>query len=203
MSTDSKPVWLEILISNTVAALVTVILGGIVGQLILMRFQNKAKDREQSVIDYKQKVERQQDAMQHAYESAAKSIVTSNSLMQLTQPAFDLRAVPKEDIENLRKQKREVVEKYNSTSGEWQIEQEKIRLLFHYYYGQEALPAWQGAKESVDRLRKCAFMLYDAHRKDPAKTTSEAELCPGELSDVTTKLDSLIAELEKLKARPQ
>lgn len=203
MNTDTKPVWLEILISNTVAALVTVILGGIAGQLIVIRFQNKAKDREQSVIDYRQKVERQQDAIQHAYESVTKSIVTSNSLMQLTQPAFDLRAVPREDRENLKKQKREVIEKYNAASGEWQIEQEKIRLLFRYYYGVGALPAWRGVKDSVDRLRKCASKLYDDHRNDPSKTTSEEEFCTGESSDVTTKLDSLIAELEKLKARPE
>src|SRR5437773_1623947 len=104
-----KPIWLEILTSNTAAALVTVLIGGIVGQLLLACYQNKIKQREQSVIDYQRKVERQQDTMQHAFELVAKSIVSSDNLMQLTQPRFDVNSRVKEDQESMRKQKWEIV----------------------------------------------------------------------------------------------
>jgi hypothetical protein len=195
----AKPVWLQALESSAVAALITVVLGGIFGQLIITTYQDNSKKNDQALAEYRQYLERQQSIVQQAYDLIGDCTFDSQTLISLTQPKFDLKNVKENQREDVAKQKRELLNKHNAIIEKWEKEKNKMGLLISYYhYGQpDVLKAWRGAQESVDGLLDCAIGNYHDFIEDPDATKGKGDICKDKMSGVETNLGALAATIDK------
>src|SRR5258707_5663985 len=125
-SLERKRVWLQFLESRVIAALIatliTVVGGGIIGQLIITSVQEKAKKDEQSLQDHKQLLDRQEDIIQRAYSLAGNCISDSYRLISLTDQINEIESVSKPFQDAVRERRIAVLNKHYALLDEWQIE---------------------------------------------------------------------------------
>ena len=63
-----EPYWLQALKSPAVSALITVVVGGILGNIIVSRYQERQKSNEQAVAEYRQYLQKEEEIVRHAYD---------------------------------------------------------------------------------------------------------------------------------------
>lgn len=199
----SKPIWLQVLESNVVAAmivsLITVVVGGIIGNYIIASYQENARKAEQSLRDQKQLLDRQEDIIQRAYSLAGNCISDSHRLIDLTDQINEVESVT-EDFKNAVRERRiSVLNKHYALLDEWQIESNKIGLLISYYFNAQSQQDWRGAQVEIDALLECSINVYRQYMEDPRKNSSGVSPCQDKLKEVKTKLDTLAGTIERAR----
>lgn len=198
-SEDSKPIWLQVLESNSVAALITVILGGIVGQIIITSVQDYSKRSEQTLAETKHYLERQREVVQIGSELVERCVFDSQTLISLTKPEFQLSRFLPNDQQSVRKQREELLAKHNRLIEEWRIGKNKIGAEISYYDSDQRIlqAAWRENEQSVEKLLECAQATYNDYSKDPTATEGKSDLCKQVKDDVETKIGNLVTASEK------
>ena len=116
-------------------ALITVLLGGILGQMITYSVQRSSKDREfqqawlkargdQALVTFNEYLSQQRETVKRVYELNGNSISASYDLIMLTGPEFALGS-----YEGIEQQRASVRKRYNTVDQEWRVEREKVGLL--------------------------------------------------------------------------
>jgi hypothetical protein len=201
----SKPRWQRFLETSGGTALVTVLLGGLMGQLITWSIQNQLKEREfqqawmkargdQALVTYKEYLDQEQEIVKRSYELIGGCISASEDLILLTTPDFapgDFSGSEKHKVETERSS---IVEKYNSADSQWRSEREKLGLMMSYYHRgrPEVTRAWQEIQSSVTKYNDCAGRWYLQH---PLPISTESA-CGEELTELRKRLDQLSSNLE-------
>jgi hypothetical protein len=178
-----KPLWQRLIESSGGTALITVLLGGIVGQCINLSIQKGLKEREfqqqwmkargdQALASYNQYLSQENELVQKSYEIIGNCIATSDDLITLTTPHFAPGS--HEDIEA---QRTEIRIRYNAVDSQWRTEREKLGLLMSYYHHTqpEVVKAWADVQESVTNYMKCAEDWYRSHEQSAGDISHACE----------------------------
>lgn len=200
---QSKPRWQRFLETSGGTALITVLLGGFVGQVITWSIQTSLKDREfqeawmkargdQALVNYKEFMTQETEVMKSTYELIGNCISASEDLIILTSPEF-----APETFTGATKQRTSLREKYNTIDGRWRSEREKIGLLMGYYHPNQpkVAAAWYNVQNSVSTYMDCAQRWYLEHLK-PIQT---GEACKKEQENLRNGLKEFNTNLEQAR----
>ncbi len=195
--------WQTFLETKGGTALITVVLGGLVGTVITGLIQSRIKEREfeqawlkargdQALVAYKDYLEQQRETVKRVYELIGGSISASEDLIEITGPHFDPEEYP-----GVEQQRQRLKENYNSQDRRWRDEHEMLGLLITYYHhGQPTvIGSWNETKDSVTKFMECAADWFEKH-KEPTKTSGA---CKVERENVSAKLASLGESLDKAR----
>ena len=202
-SDTSKPAWQRVLESSGGTALITVVLGGLLGQLIAWSIQSGLKDREfqetwmkargdQALVSYKEYVNQEQELMKTTYELIGSCISTSEDLIILTSPEF-----APDSFVGAAEQRTALRQKYNKVDAQWRSEKEKIGLLMGYYHPNQpnVTLAWHETQESISKYMGCAERWYLNH----VKPTDTSQACQAEKQDVRDNLEKFNGGLDQAR----
>lgn len=171
-----KPGWQRFLETSGGTALITVLLGGMLGQLITWSFQQNQKEREfqqkwmeargaQALVSYKEYLDKEQELMRRAYDLIGNCVTASDNVIEL-------KDAPEATNPKGVAQREALIEGFNKASVEWDAESEKLELLISYYHkGQKDLMKdWRALREGVSDYRSCAAeeLAEYRNRKSPA-----------------------------------
>ena len=200
---QSKPKWQRFLESSGGTALVTVILGGVLGQILAWSIQSGLKDREfqeawmkargdQALVSYKEYTAQEQELMKSTYELIGSCISASEDLIILTTPEF-----AQDSFEGAVVQRRSLRENYNKIEVRWRSDKEKIGLLMGYYHPNQSkvASAWYNTQDSVSNYMDCAQQWYLDHVK-PVETT---QACKKEEDSLRNSLKEFNKSLEQAR----
>lgn len=197
LSVREKPFWRHLSESPVIVALVTVILGGVVTQLIIGKVQDDAKRNEQALQDHRQLVQREEDIIQRAYGLAGSCISDSQRLISLTEQMNEVESVSIPFQNAVRDRRISILNEHYAQMDQWQIEGNKIALLIGHYFSQQGLQNWRQSQESIDSLLNCSFNVYQNYMYDPQKKTAPGtNPCKTEVEAVKKKLDDLATSVQ-------
>lgn len=178
-----KPKWQRFLETSGGTALITVLIGGALGQLISWSFQQNQKDREfqqkwmeargaQALVSYKEYLDQEQKLMQRTYELIGNCVAATGHLEDIMRPGFS--AKQREEYENA----------FNAASKEWDGESKKLQLLISYYHkGQkDILERWDELSDAVATYKGCTAEKYYEFKKRPARPKTAPPAAPKEVA---------------------
>jgi len=199
----TKPWWQRFLESTGGAAMITVLIGGLLGQLITWSVQKGLKEREfqeawmkargdQALVTYKDYLNQEQEIVRRVYEIVGSCISVSEDLIDLTKLEF----APGKSI-GVEKQRNSIRERYNTIDAQWRGEREKLGLLMSYYHRgrPEVAAAWRDLQDSVTKYNECAGNWYLDH-PHPLIKVEVADACKNDRDDLRKRLEQLSASLE-------
>lgn len=160
---------------TVVAALITVLVGGIAATLITGIIQWRGGVREfnqtwlnsrgdQALISYKEYLDQEKDLMRRTYALIGTCVSASDRLVSLTNSSWRQRFVGSE-LQAVRKQMRDIRTNYNEVDAKWKSEGEELGLLMGYYHPNQpqVLTSWKSVKEAVTLHQECARKWHKDH----------------------------------------
>ena len=186
-----EPVWRQILDSKLLLTLVSVVLGGIVGKLVVSSYQERAKQTALEVTEYRQFISRQQDVVQKTYDLLGEAVSDSQVLLSLTQPVFEEKNIQAADRADVRKQKKALLEQHQKLSLKWDAEKYKTGLLLEYYHFNHptVVSHWVSSRDSVETLMQCSLRTYGTFLNGGGSANPDS--CRDEKAKVQADLDAL------------
>lgn len=194
-----KPRWLEVLESGGGAALFTVLLGGILGNMVACGIQQREKERDfqrawmqargdQALVAYKEYLDREQDLVKDAYQLLGSSLSASSDLIVLTGKEW---ASPSS-------QKIAIVNTFNAAQSSWSSRGEQLKLLMSYYHRghPEVAVSWTKVQNSGTNYMACSRQWYITHQHQPQDATALTAVCKDEKDKVSSALDEFARSLE-------
>jgi hypothetical protein len=193
----AKPPWQRFLESSGGTALITVLIGGIIGTIISGSIQEAAKDRELSMIAYKEYLEKQQEVLQRVYERIGGSLSASDDLIKLSTKDYAVTSYEgkqKEEVSNLRDS---IKKKFDDSDIAWRNERDSLGFLMSYYHPKQVkvIEAWRGVKDSVTNYMRCADNWIDNHFLLEKKEADKA--CENERTAFSNSLQQLSTSLDE------
>lgn len=195
----AKPKWLLFLESAGGAALITLLIGGILGGIITAIVQEYQKDREfqqawlktrseMELATAKEYRDRELEIVSQAYDLLGRCITVSDDLIYLTSPVFD--PINYEDSLNVKKQRLTMLTNYNNCVREWREKREKLKLLVSYYHQgyAEVVQAWQNVQDLATGYMECAHKWYLEHSNAPVDTEG---VCKSQRENYSKKVEQL------------
>lgn len=212
-----KPAWQRFLETTGGAALITVLVGGIMGSVITGLIQRGAKDREaqqarltarynQAQVTYKEYLDKELELVNRALDLVGGCTSASDDLVLMTtSPDYDPGQYKDQQIKkNLEEQLMKAIDKYNQMDEKWRGEAHKLGLLMSYYLP-EVETSWQGIEAAVTAQLKCANDVYLAKSNDdPADAedpVAQYKKCEGEHKRVLDGLNQLTKSLQQASRR--
>jgi hypothetical protein len=170
---QQKSAFASFLESGTATALVTVLMGGLLGQLISCDIQNKLKDREfndawlksradQALTSRKEYLEAKKRTFDEVIGSAADMASASEDLLYVTSPQYNLSQLKGSDRDNVAKDQAVLVNAYRTAAGKWAAGRFRYDFQISYFAEGNANVGntWGAARTAVDALRGCANNVY-------------------------------------------
>lgn len=204
------------------AALITVLIGGIAATLITGIIQWRAGVREfdqsqlardrdfeqawlksrgdQALLSYKEYLDQEKDLIRRTYSSIGSCIAASDRLTGLTRGVWRKHFLDPAAVE---KQKQEIRDNYNQSNAKWHSEGEEIGLLMGYYHPGKpnVTNSWSNVQEAVTDYLDCAQHWYDKYPPTQPAPNDEAvkDSCKQQHTALTNKLIELTASLESAR----
>ncbi|HVG35827.1 MAG TPA: hypothetical protein VM911_22435 [Pyrinomonadaceae bacterium] len=189
------------------AALITVLVGGILGGLLNWRIQTNLRDREAAqaiqktqgelaLVAYKDFLDRRQETIKSVYELLGNSASASYALITITGPEFEHSKLPAEAEE----QKTAIRDRFNVAVNEWRSRQDNLGALLSYYHEgrPDVVDSWNNTKSSLTAYMKCAQDEWNNYSTDyiPRDTT---KLCSEQRQNYEKNLQLLTQGLENTR----
>jgi hypothetical protein len=202
---ESRAPWWQIFLSSSGGtALITVLLGGIVGTAITAVVQNFQKDREfqtawmktrgeQALSAYNDYLSKEQEIVKQSFELIGDTVSASDDLINVTTPEWDPKKVP-----GIDEQRHELIDNYNKKEVAWRTNHETLGLLMSYYHhGQkEVTDSWNKTQDSVTAYMDCASSRYlESLRKK--ESWSKDDACVDQRKDLRIHLRELNENIDK------
>ncbi len=187
-----KPWWLRLLETSGGAALITVLIGGLLGQIISMSIQKSLKERERELAAYTKFLDQGSETIKHAYALIGSCISAADNLISITGDEFNEDTTPE-----LRKQKLEILSKFSEVNTKWREEQHGLGLLMRYYHHNAAgvTDAWKNVQDSNVQYMECAADLIYEHNHG-GKTNQTVVACKQKKDALIKSLDVLATSVE-------
>jgi|GEM_PF-3401127 len=202
-SDPPKTFWAAFREPTVVAALITVLIGGIAATIITGIIQSTTREREfeqawlksrgdQALVSYKEYLDQERDLITRTYTSIGNCISASDRLTNLTRKVWRGPFVEPAAVE---KQRKDIRDNYNQNSAKWHGESQEIGLLMGYYHpsSTNVVASWAAVKKAVDDYVDCAEDWYNKH--PPTKKAPADEEVSGACKP---KYDTLLGELQSL-----
>jgi hypothetical protein len=169
-----KGAWRLILESAGGAALITVLVGGVLGQWLSYSIQTRQKDREfqqsvmkmlgdQALISYSDYLHQEEEIVKRAYDLIGLCITAADDLVTSTTPEFAVKT------RSATEQRLAIQRKYNVVDDQWRSERAKIDLLIMFYHRKhpEVVSQWDDVKSAVTNHMDSAHRWYQNHGNRP------------------------------------
>jgi hypothetical protein len=202
--TTKGPWWKSFLQPSVLAALVTVLIGGIMGNFIAATIQAGAKEREfqqswmkargdQALLAYKEYTDQEQETVKRAYELIGGCISASDDLIGLTDPTL----APGSHV-GIEAERTSVRKNYNEYSAQWSKNNLKLQLLMSYYHPQRDInDAWKGVQISVTDYMDCSGEWYVSHEGQSPERKDIENACKDKKDIFNVKVAEFTQGLEK------
>jgi hypothetical protein len=177
--------WQYFLEPSVLTALVTILIGGIIGGYITSEYQRKQREKEaeqawlklrgdQALHSFKDYLVKEQELVKRAYSLIGNCISASDRLISQTGKAYSGTFLNQTAIDN---QKVEIKRNFNSVTVTWQGEREEIALLMSYYHPkqQSVVSAWRKVQDSVNNFLIWAQTWNNNHQQ-PKPAPDEQEI---------------------------
>jgi hypothetical protein len=204
---DRTPAWLQFLQSSGGTALITVVLGGIVGSFITGMVQSAAHEREfdlawlkargdQALGAYRDYLDKEQGLVSQAYGLVGEVAASAETLINLASEGMDWQRVRSEDQSLVMEQRRAVRKAYNDAETRWRRQREALGLLMVFYHqGSPAVSrAWREMDHALSGYLACAETFHEAHQvlkvEFLTRTTIDAS-CKEARAGLDARLDAL------------
>lgn len=178
----AKPRWQRFLESTGGAALVTTLVGGLVGAYITGLVQRGTRERELRLAAFREYADGELRVVQRVWEQIGVMVSASQNLLVLTEPAFDAGHFAGEQRDAVLEQRKRLRDEFNEADREWRRNRETLGFLLGYYHhGDSSLePTWRKTQAAVDGFVSCARDRYLAHDQaasdDPSCEASRRKL---------------------------
>lgn len=202
--------WDRFLEPGVLTALVTVLIGGIMGNIIAGKIQTGAKEREfqqawmkargdQALLAYKEHLDQERETVKRAYELVGGCISASEDLIDLTRPEF----APRSHV-GIEQERDAIRKNYNDHDVEWRRDHLKIQLLVSYYHSQlgqrEAINDWEKVQASVTAYMDCARDWYIRHDgKEPPNLIDIENSCKDKKDSFNQSISQFTLRLERAR----
>ena len=208
---DSKPAWLKFLESTGGVALITVVLGGMLGQCVTSNINAGLKEREaqqaenkgyneRTINAAKSYLEQEQEIVKRAYELVGKCVSDSDDIVDITGEEFNPQLYQRQARKDMQKLRNDIREEYNSSDKQWRSDGVSLGLLMSYYHNgnKEVLDSWRNIQDSLNDYKACAEdrLRRHGHEQVYFKTEDVENACSKEKQKVRDALDSLTGKLE-------
>lgn len=196
-----------------VAALVTVLIGGIAATAITGLIQWRAGVREfdqawlksrgdQALLSYKDYLDQEQELMRRTYALVGTCISASDRLVGLTKSTWRRQFVGPE-LQAIQAQMKDIRANYNEVNAKWNREKEELGLLMGYYHPgkPQVLISWSSVKENVTAYQQCAQSWYETHpATKPTPSDEEVSIaCKAKYETLLNSLGGLTDSLESTR----
>jgi hypothetical protein len=184
-----KPRWQRFLESTGGAALVTTLIGGLVGAYITGLVQRGTKERELRLAAFREYADGELRVVQRVWEQVGLMVSASENLLVLTEPAFDPENFADKQRDAVLEQRKRLRDGFNEADRDWRRNRETLGFLLGYYHhGHSDLePTWRKTQAAVDGFVSCARERYFAD----AKETSDDRACEASRRTLDEELASL------------
>jgi hypothetical protein len=200
--------------SNVMVALITVLLGGIMGGCLTARYQESQKEREfnqswlssrgdQALSSFTDYLKGEQELVKRAYKLVGNCISVSDSLASQTGEAFRGEFGNNKAVED---QKSRIRNSYNETRAQWISEREELALLMNYYHPKqpELLKSWRKVQDCVTQYLDWAETWQKSHplSSPPPKDEDIAAARAPAYNNLITSLTELSNQIERGRDYP-
>jgi hypothetical protein len=205
---ETKPVWQTLLESTGGTALITVLLGGIIGGIISSCYQQEAKDREfqqswlkaqgdKALASYHEHMKEEKELLSRIHTIVGNCLAKAEDLVTVTDPIFT-RDYDAQSRKNIRVQQETAIKAFNEVDLKWRSEKAELTLLISYYHPgeQEVHAAWVTVKDSMTQYMICAEDWFKTHL-DKQEDTKQA--CSHQKKTLEDSLGTFSAALVKTR----
>jgi len=159
-----RPWWQVFIESSGGAALITVLIGGIIGGAITFFFNRWEKERDEQRLNreaqasrdrlsYEKLLEKKLELARSAFEIAGQSVANTENLLTLHEPGFNFCSTA--GVE------RQIRNEYNDADTAWRRKRPSLGLLLSYYNsnGREVAEKWNKADVTLTGYMNCGSTL--------------------------------------------
>lgn len=182
---EPKPRWLQLFESSGFVALITVVLGGIVGGYITFTLQDRAKEREQQaaarqlqhdrdLAAFNDHLDRERKIVDEFLTALGRLVDTSNSLVHLSREEWAEDRKPAAEAQRLAKGKHDIVQRYNEATEVWDANRLRLGMLLQLEHSNDPALA-QAYRETCDKAEAYGLCADRWRQKHANLTVSEAE----------------------------
>lgn len=178
---------LRLLATNGGTALITVLLGGVLGAILNFFIQSSLTERETeqarqkfkgevAMMAYKNHLDQRQDAMKRLYELVGKCASSCETL--ISRAEIDTSKYPGKALDELITENKPIYNKFLGVQEEWRENRVSVGLLVSFYYeGDSSVTnCWNRTRDSVSKYLECADGRYKKYQgdfdHDPPETCS-------------------------------
>lgn len=200
-SDDGKPSWQRFLESTGGAALVTVLLGGVLGNWIAGALAERRAVNERMYLTHQEYLEARLATIRPTLERIGHTVAAAEDLITITRPDFDPRKYAEGPDRNATLAKRrQIREAYNAADAEWRREKETLGYLLVYYHsdGRGVAGSWNQLEDAVTGFVDCARRWWVEHKGEP--TEDAASACGPERAGVNQAMIELIGYVDMSRA---
>ncbi len=198
---SAKPKWLQFLESNGGTAVITVLLGGIMANIVSCGIQNINRKKEfdnawvqargsQALAAYQEYLKGEQQTVKWSFDLIGTSMAAADNLINITKEDFDPAQYKGKEREKIIGQKTEIRNNFNTANRQWRQQYVAAGLQISYFHkgDPEVNTAWSQLAASLSALMDCANDWYRDHLGIFVKVSDISEAC----SEQTKKINSNI-----------
>jgi len=198
IDSKQKPWWQVFLESTGGAALITVLVGGViagaVGQWITNEYQRSMKERETSVAAYKDYLGQGKETVTQANELIGNTISATDDFMDIADLPYYQGNYNFSDLAERKRvedERDEVWNKFKSARLNWRKESERLGLFISYSHDAqpEVMTSWRQMQDSVAAYISCAQSYLLVRAVSPRRDVGAQDRCEGPKSRVHDSLD--------------
>ncbi|MDQ1727952.1 MAG: hypothetical protein QOD33_77 [Pyrinomonadaceae bacterium] len=192
-----KPWWQKVLESGGGVAIITVLLGSLLGQMIGSYIQSSKAQYDRDLADYSKYLDQGSDTVKQLYPLVGTCISAADDLVQITMPNLNREDLPRKEAQVERAQRDQKKVKFNEADNKWREARDGLGYLMRYYHHNDdgVTRAWQEVQESTTSYMKCARTLFAGYSPDKL-TPQDCNPCMVERRSILTALDSLAQAVE-------
>lgn len=197
-----KTHWLQVLNSSTIAALITVILGTLLGSFLSSSIQEKSRRNDTELASYKEYLERERQVVQHVFQTIGSLEAASQNLIASTGEDFDNTSAKGKEKDVGEGLKGQYLQKYNSADTEWHAQELQLGLEMDLEHQNDpaVISAWQNVASDMTSFSDCANRWLGTA---PPRTTKamQKEACKDSRSKLNQDLHALTLSIVAARAK--
>ena len=199
---ETKTRWLDVLNSGTVAALITVILGTVLGTFLSSSIQEKSKKNDTELASYKEYLEQERQVVERVFQAIGSLQAASENLIAATGDDFDTRHLAGKEKELVDELKRQILRDRNTADTQWHTQELQLGLEMDLEHQNDpaVISAWQSVSSEMTRFSDCAKRWADTA---PAATSAavQKEACNESRSKLNQVLHTLTQSIVAARGR--
>jgi hypothetical protein len=196
--TKPKSRWSELLNSSVLSTLITVVIGGLLGKVIVDQFQARQQRNAIAQAQYRGFIAKQQDIVQSAIGIIGDTQYDVVAMLALTKPSFRMRDSHGHLAPELIRARDTILSAHSDNIKKWNTESLRTRVLLTYYFmgNGSVTTSWHNLTADMDSLEGCAEATY----RESINSADSVPLCKDEQAALSKSVDEFAGAIDKARA---